>query len=46
MNNDGNRLMSVQVKDFWELDIAELLSSAQDFKDRGTHYFQVEFEVS
>jgi len=35
----------LQVKDFWELNITELLSSAQELKERGTYFFQVEFLI-
>jgi len=30
-----------QVKDHWEMDLSELLSSAEQFKEKGTEFFKV-----
>jgi len=29
------------VKDHWEMDLSELLSSAEQFKEKGTEFFKV-----
>jgi len=31
------------VKDHWEMDLSELLSSAEQFKEKGTEFFKVVF---
>ena len=33
----------MQVRDHWEMDLSELLSSAEEFKDKGTEFFKVVF---
>jgi len=36
-------LIASQVKDHWEMDLSELISSAEQFKEKGTEFFKVMF---
>jgi len=31
------------VKDHWEMDLSELLTSAEKFKEKGTEFFKVRY---
>lgn len=35
--------VNFQVKDHWEMDLSQLLSSSEQFKEKGTEFFKVAF---